>query len=111
VPCVKVARLPVMAIIAAGRGHSSLKALFAHLVAAFDALLGVVSGDVGWCLLVTARYHLPASQCKAKHGRLTIGGALGGDVTWLLKRSPEEVVMSFLPWALRMAFGQRVALP
>jgi hypothetical protein len=33
--------------------------------------------------------------------------ALGGDVVWLLKRAPEEVVMPALLRSLRTAFEQR----
>jgi hypothetical protein len=83
VPRAKAACLSVMAIITAGR--SPLKALFAPLIAAFDTILGVVSGDIGWCFLVAARCCLPASLCRAKHGRLIVGGVLGGDATRLLK--------------------------
>jgi hypothetical protein len=97
-PHVETACLPVVAIITASRGCSPLKALFAPLVATFDALLGVVSCDVRRRLLVAAWCHLPASLCMVKHGRLVASGALGGYVTWLLKRAPEEVVMSTLPW-------------
>jgi hypothetical protein len=107
-PRARDARLPVLAIVVAGRGRSPLKELFAPLVAAFDVLLGIVSGDVGRCLLVATRCHLPTSLCWAKHGCLIAGGALGGDATRLLKRAPKEVVMSALPWALHIAFRQRI---
>jgi hypothetical protein len=73
--------LPVMAVIVAGSGLSPFEALFVPLVATFDALLGVVSGDVKWCFLVAAQCRLPASQCRAKHGCHTTGGALGGNAT------------------------------
>jgi hypothetical protein len=107
VPRVGAARLLVITVVVAGHGRSPLKVLFASLVAAFDALLGAMSGNIGWCLLVIARCHLPASLCKAKHGCLKAGGALGGDAARLLKCAPEEVIMSALSWALRTAFGQR----
>jgi hypothetical protein len=58
-----------MAVIMAGRGRSLLKAVFAPLVAAFDALLSTVKND-----------------------RLVASGALGGDSARLLKHAPEEVV-------------------
>jgi hypothetical protein len=86
-----------MAVIMAGRGCSPLKVLLAPLVATFDAYLGVVCGDIKRCLLVTARYLLPASLCRAKHGRLIDYGVLGGDTTHVLKCVPEEVAMSALP--------------
>jgi hypothetical protein len=70
-----------MAIVAAGHGHSLLKALLAPLIAAFDALLGAVCGDVGQCLLVAAQCCLTASLCRAKHDYLVAGGLLGGDAT------------------------------
>jgi hypothetical protein len=98
---------PAVAIVAAGHGHSLLKALLAPLVAAFDALLGAVCGDVGRCLLVAAWCCLTASLCRVKHDCLVAGGLLGGDATRLLKLVPEEVVMSALPQALRAVLGQR----
>jgi hypothetical protein len=107
VHCTGAAHLPVVAIITAGHGHSPLKVLFMPLVAAFDALLGAVSGYIGRCFLDAARCQLPASSCRAKHGHLTAAGALGGDAAWLLKRAPEEVIMSALPRALHVAFEQR----
>jgi hypothetical protein len=73
-----------VAVIAVGHGRSPLKALFAPLVAAFDALLGVMSGNIERCPLVVARCHLPAFLCMAKHGRLVASGALGGDAMQLL---------------------------
>jgi hypothetical protein len=76
------------------------------LVAAFDALLGVVSGNIGWFLLAAARCCLLASLCRVKHARIVAGGALGGGTTQLLKRAPKEVVMSALQQAMRAAFGQ-----
>jgi hypothetical protein len=44
------------------------------LVAAFDAVLGVVGGDIGRHLLVAARGHFPAHLCGAVHDRLIVGG-------------------------------------
>jgi hypothetical protein len=98
--------LPVMAIITTGHSRSPLKVLFAPLVAAFDAPLCAVSGDVGRCLLVATHCHLPASLCRVKHGSLIAGGALGGDAVWLHKHAPEEVAMSALLRALRTVFMQ-----
>jgi hypothetical protein len=49
----------------------------------------------------------PPSLCREKDGYLVAGGALGGDVTWLLKCAPEEVAMSALLWAICAPFGQR----
>jgi hypothetical protein len=106
-PHVGATHLLVVAIIAVGHGHSPLKALFAPLVAAFDALLGAVSGDIRRRLLVAARCHLPASLCRAKHDRLIAGGALGGNAVRLLKQASKEVVMSALLWALCATFRQR----
>jgi hypothetical protein len=106
VPHAEAAHLPVVAVIVASHRHSPLKALFAPLVATFDALLSAMSGDVERCLLVATRCHLPASQCRAKHGCLVAGGALGGDAARLLKCAPEEVVMSTLSWALCVVIGQ-----
>jgi hypothetical protein len=102
---VRATRLSTVAVVMAGLGHSPLKAMFAPLVPAFDALLGTVSGDIGWRLLVTPWCLLPASLCRAKHGHLIAGGVLGSGVVQLLKRAPEEVIMFTLPWALRAAFG------
>jgi hypothetical protein len=46
-PHAGAARLPVVAIVVAGHGCSTLKGLFAPLVAAFDALVGAMKDDVG----------------------------------------------------------------
>jgi hypothetical protein len=51
-----------------------------------------VSYTVGWRLLVTAWGRLPARLCRAVHGRLIVGGALGGDTVRLLEHAPEEVL-------------------
>jgi hypothetical protein len=99
-------RLPVVAVIMAGRGHSPLKALFAPLVATFDGLLGPVSANIGQCLLVTAWCRHPTSLSMVKHGHLVASGALGGDVVQLLKRAPKEVIMFVVSWALCVLFGQ-----
>jgi hypothetical protein len=89
VPRTGAASLPVVAVVTDGHGHTPLKALFAPLVADFDALLGAVSRDIGRCLLVPARCHLLASLCMAKPGHHVASGALGGDAAQLLKRAPE----------------------
>jgi hypothetical protein len=91
------ARLPVMAIVAAGHRHGPLKPLLAPLIAAFDGILGAVSGDIGQCLPVIARGGLPGSLCWAKHNHFIAGGVLGGDAARLVKCAPEEVAMSTLP--------------
>jgi hypothetical protein len=49
----RASRLTVVAVIADGHGRGPLRALFVPLDAAFDTLLGVVSGDVRRCLLIT----------------------------------------------------------
>jgi hypothetical protein len=95
---------PVVAIVTAGRGCGPLKMLLLPLVAAFDALLGAVGGDIGWCLPVAALGGLPASLCWAKHDRLIGGGALGANVVWLLECAPEEVAMFALSQALCVTF-------
>jgi hypothetical protein len=105
-PHIGVARLPTVAIVMVSHGCSPLKALFAPLVAAFDALLSTVSSDVGRHLLITSWCHHPTSPCGVKHGRLVVGGALGGDVMRLLKHTTEEVFMSTMSRALRAVFGQ-----
>jgi hypothetical protein len=92
------ARAACLTIIAIG--HGPLKALLAPLSAAFDALLGVMGGNVRRCLPVTSWGRIPASLGMAKYDLLVAGGALGGDAAWLLERVPEEVVASALPWAL-----------
>jgi hypothetical protein len=57
------------------------------LVVAFNAHLGIVSGDVRCHLLVVARL------CGAEHDCLVAGGVLGGDATWLLERASDEVAL------------------
>jgi hypothetical protein len=54
-PHVGAAHLLVKVVAMAGHGHGPYRALLAPLVAAFDVVLGAVSGSVGWCLLVAAR--------------------------------------------------------
>jgi hypothetical protein len=76
------------------------------LFAAFNALLGVVGSDIGWCLLLAAWGHLPASMGRAKHDRLIAGGVMGGDAVRLLECVPEEVAMSTLARAPRAVLGQ-----
>jgi hypothetical protein len=53
--------------------------MHAPLVAAFNAHLGAVSGNIGWRLLVIAPVRLPAHLCWAEHDRLIAGGVLGGN--------------------------------
>jgi hypothetical protein len=72
----------------------NLKALLAPLVAAFDALLRAMSGDVRWCLLVTAWGHLPACLCGVEHDCLIAGGVQVGDAMRLLELASEEVALS-----------------
>jgi hypothetical protein len=84
-----------------------LKALLAPLLVAFGALLSAVGDDVRWCLPVTARGDLLAYLGRAKHDCLIASGALGDDVTRLLKRVPEEVAMFTLLWARCAALGRR----
>jgi hypothetical protein len=55
--------VPVVVIIEAGRGRGPMKVLLVPLVAAFDAVLGIVSSDIERSLLVTARGGLPTSLC------------------------------------------------
>jgi hypothetical protein len=106
-PHAGAARHPVVTVVVAGHGRSPLKVLFAPLLAAFYALLGAVSGDVEWHLLIATQCLPPSSPCRAKNDRLIVGGALGGDVVRILKRALEEVVMSDLSQALCVMFGQR----
>jgi hypothetical protein len=99
-------RIRVAVVITAGHGRSPLKVLLAPLLDAFDALLGVVNGDVEQRFLIATWCHLPASLCRAKHDRLVAGGALGGDAMRLLKRALEVVTMYVLSWALCTALKQ-----
>jgi hypothetical protein len=103
-PHTRVSRLAVIVI---GHGRGPVKVLLAPLSAAIDALLGVMGGDVRWCLHVAAQGRLPASLGRAKHDRVVAGSALGGDAAQLLKHVPEEVAMFALSWALHVALGQR----
>jgi hypothetical protein len=48
-------------IVAIVVGHGPLRVLLAPLFATLDALLSVVDGDIGWCLLAAARGRLLAS--------------------------------------------------
>jgi hypothetical protein len=89
-----------------GHGRDPLKALLAPLFVAFDVILGFMGDGGGRCLLVTTWGCLLASLSRAKHDHLIAGGVLSSDATWLLERVPEEVAMSALVWAPRMALGQ-----
>jgi hypothetical protein len=100
-------RLPVLSVIVVGCGSGPLRALLEPLIAAFDSLLGVVSGDIRRHLLVMAQGHLPASLCWVKHDCLVASGALGGNAAPHLKHAPKEVPMFALPKALHTVFGQR----
>jgi hypothetical protein len=93
------ARLPVVAVIMVGRGCGLLRALLAPLFAVLDALLSMVDDDVGWCLLVATRGHLPASLGWVKHDHFVVGGVRGGDAAWLPDCVPERVTMLALEWA------------
>jgi hypothetical protein len=95
-----------MVVVEAGCSCSPLMTLFVPLVVTFGTLMGAVSRNVRRHFFATRRHHLPASQYRVKPGCLTASGVLGGNVVWLLKSALEEVVMSTLPWALRVAFGQ-----
>jgi hypothetical protein len=75
------------------------------LVAALDGLLGIVSADVRWCLLVAAPGRFLACLCGAVHDLLVAGGVLGGDTARLLEHASEEVTLFTLPWALLAATG------
>jgi hypothetical protein len=96
----KATHLPITAVVVGARGP--LKALLAPLATAFDALLGVVSGNIRWCLLVATRGCLPTSLCRAKHDHLVTYGMLGGDVVRLLECASGGVATSALPRALCM---------
>jgi hypothetical protein len=98
-------RLLVVAIIVDSRGRGPLKALLMPLAAAFDDLVGAVSGYIGKCPLVTARGRLPASLCRAKHDCLVAGGALGGDIVQLLELAPDGVSVSTVMRALCVVLG------
>jgi hypothetical protein len=45
-PFIGATRLPAVAVVMVGHGHSPFKAPFVPLVATFNTLLGAVSGDV-----------------------------------------------------------------
>jgi hypothetical protein len=62
------------------------------ILSTLGALLGVMDGDVGRCLLAAAHGHLPTAWGKAKLGRLVAGGVLGDDVVQLLRGVPKNVV-------------------
>jgi hypothetical protein len=62
--------------------------------------VSAMGSNVGRRLPIAARGCLPTSLGRAKYDRLVAGGALDGDVTWLLERVPEEVAMSALSRAL-----------
>jgi hypothetical protein len=87
------ARLTIIAI-----GCGPLKALLAPLSATFDALLGVVGGDVRRHLPIASWGHRLASLGRAKHDYLIAGSALGGDATWHLEHVPKGFSTSALPW-------------
>jgi hypothetical protein len=59
VPHVRAACFLVVAVVAVSHYRIPLRMLLAPLLAALGALLGVMDGDVGWCLPITAQGHLP----------------------------------------------------
>jgi hypothetical protein len=56
---------------------------------------------------VATRGCFPGRLCGAVHDCLVVGGALGGDATWLFKRASKEVALSASLRALLVAPGQR----
>jgi hypothetical protein len=105
-PHARATHFPATVIITDGHGRGPLRLMLTPLVAAFDAVLGAVGDVVGRCLLIATRGCLPACLCSAVHDRLIDGGVLGGDAARFLKRAPEEVAMSALPWTLPIVIGQ-----
>jgi hypothetical protein len=94
------ARAACFVVSAANCGRGPWKALLVPLFSAFGAILDDVGGDIGWCLPVASQGHLPTSLGRAKHDRLIIGGALGGDAVQLPEHVPEEVAKYGLSRAL-----------
>jgi hypothetical protein len=60
-PHAGAARLPVIAVVVIGHGHSPLRMLLASPVAALGAFPGAMDGDVRRCLLAVAWGRFPAS--------------------------------------------------
>jgi hypothetical protein len=104
-PHVGATCLTVVAVVVVGHGHVPLRALLAPLLAALEALLGAVDGDVGQHILAIAWGRLPASLGMTKFSRLVAGGVLGGDTAQLLNGVPENVDVFALTWVSRAAFG------
>jgi hypothetical protein len=92
VPHVEPACFLTIVALVASRGHSPLRTLLAPLLATFDALLGVMGGNVGQDLLAATWGHLPAVWGQTKFNRLIAGGVVGGDVAKLLSGVPKSVV-------------------
>jgi hypothetical protein len=91
--CARVAHLTVITTIVVSHGHGPLRALLVPLLAALDALLSTVYGDLRRRLLIVVRGHLPGSLRMVKHNCLIASGVLGGDVSQLLKCVPKKVPM------------------
>jgi hypothetical protein len=98
---VRAAYLPVVAIVVLGHSCGPLRVLLSPLLA---ALLGVVDGNVGRCLLAAAWGHLPASLGRTMFSHHIAGGILGGDAAWILDDVPESIVVFSLAWIPHMAF-------
>jgi hypothetical protein len=81
------------------------------LVAAFDVVLGNVSGDIGRRLHITARARFPSRMCRAVHDRLIVGGVLASDAAWLFERASKRVSLFASPSALLTVTGQRAWVP
>jgi hypothetical protein len=104
-PHARAAYFPDAVLVAAGYGCGLLRALLAPLVTASDAVLGTASDIIGRRLLVASWGRL----CVAACGRLVVGGMMGGNTAWLIECALEEVTLSALPWALRIATGHSKA--
>jgi hypothetical protein len=106
-----VTHLLVIVIFVVSLDRGLFRVLLAPLFATLDALLSVVDGNIGWCLLATTQGHLPASLGWPKHDRLIVGGMWGGDTVRLPEYVPEKVTMLILEWALCIVLMQHAHVP
>jgi hypothetical protein len=65
-PHARAIRLPIVAIVIVGHGHSPLRTLIVPPLATRDALPGASNGDIRQHLPAAAWGHLPASWWKMK---------------------------------------------
>jgi hypothetical protein len=82
----------ILAIIAVDRGRNPLRTFLVPLLASLGTLLGMMDGDIEWCLLAATQGRLPVVWGRVKFSCLIAGGILGGNATQLLGGVPKNII-------------------